>query len=391
MNDQVKLPPIATTDRVVGITDYFPLKRPNTNCTVSMSYINYLGYAVGVLDMNNILTTIPHMSSPSGEPVFLIEYRIGFTNDVNLNWDTLYNENSSNPTINALKNVMKDSKAKLSNIGNEFIIEYAIKHSTLTKNNFAVYYSDLNIVIAKADKAYNVVHPLSGIGQNLVVGLSENVTGFQYRVIINDPFNQFGERFININGAVFKVRRTVDHSIKPGVYVHSNDQCIDSGQYIAGIGNDYYPFESADEALSLYGSVHLAATLGDMNYKQTQEIKIQEGNVKEKLAELGLRKIQMETKLKDMEYKHKKDHLSMEAENTRLKDELDRVKQLREEENNRSKHTYEIQSREDKAYYERRAYERKDVNELMKWIPAVLTGVLTIATLLMKLTTAQAK
>lgn len=391
MNDETKLPSIVTSDRVVGITEYLPFKRNNTNCTVSMSYINYLGYAVSVLDVNNILTTMPSMSSPTGEPVFLIEYRISFTNDVNLNWDTLYNEDSSNPTINALKAIMKSSTVKLSNLGNEFIIEYSIKHFTLSKNDFAVYYSDLNIVVAKADRAYNIVHPMSSVGQNLVLGLAENVTGFHYRVIINDPFNQFGERFVNINGAVFKVRRTVDHSIKPGVWVHSKDQCIDNGHYVAGYDTQYYTFETADEIIPLFGSVHLAATLGDMNYKQTQDIKVQEGNVKEKLAELGLKKIEMETKLKDMEYTHKTEQLKLESENVRLKDEIDRIKQLREEENNRSKHNYEIQAREDKAYYERRSYERKDANELIKWIPAVLTGVLTIATMLMKLTSAQAK
>lgn len=391
MSQDLNLPPIVSSDIVTGVTNHLPRGRSSTNCTVSMSYYNHLGYSVSVLDINNISTSIPTMTSPTGEPVFIVEYRIGFTSDVNLNWDTVLNENTTNPTINAIKAIVKDNAVKLSTIGNEYIIEYVIRHSTLSKNNFAIYYSDLNIVLAKTDKVYNLVHPLSAVGQNLVVTLGENVTGFQYRVIINDPYNEYGERYVNINGAVFKVRRTVDHLIKPGVYVHGNDQCGDNGQFVTGIGNDYYTFAEADQSIPLYGTVHLAASLGDMNYKQTQEIKEQESEVKSRLAELGLKKIEMETKLKNMEYKHKTDQMKLEAENLRLKDELEREKQLREEQANRAKHEYESQAREDKAYYERRSYERKDTNELLKWIPAVLTGVLTIATMIMKLSSQTGK
>lgn len=391
MSNDLNLPPISTADIVKGVTEHLPRGRTNTSCNVSMSYFNYLGYAVSVLDMNNISTTIPSTQSPSGESMFLIEYRIAFTGDVNLNWDTVLNETTTNPTINALQAIIKNGHVKLSNIGNEYIIEYLIKHSTLSKNNFAIYYSDLNIVLAKADKAYNLVHPLSSVGQNLVVSKSDNVTGFQYRVIINDPYSQFGERYVNINGAVFKVRRTVDRAIKPGVYVHSNDECMEHGQYTSGHSNAFYGFDKADEAIPLYGTAHLAATLGDVNYKQTQEIKAKEIEVKERLAELNIKKLEMEGKIKDMEFAHKKEQLKLESENVRLKDELEREKQLREEQSNKAKYEYENKAREDKAYYERRSHERKDTSEFLKWIPAVLTGVLTIATMLMKLSAQQVK
>lgn len=390
MSQDLNLPPVVSSDVVTGITDFLPRGRTNTGCTISMSYFNHLGYSISVLDSNNISTTIPTSSSPTGEPVFIVEYRIGFTSDVNLNWDTVLNENTKNPTIQALKAIVKDNKVKVSTIGNEYIIEYTIRHTTLSKNNFAIYYSDLNIVIAKSDKIYNVVHPLSNVGQNLVIALEENSSGFQYRVIINDPFNQFGERYVNINGSVFKVKRTVDHSVRPGVYVHSRDQCIDGSAYATGYGNDYYSFDEADESIPLYGTVHLAATLGDMNYKQTQDLKAKENEVKQKLADLSLMKVEMETKLKNMEYDHKKEQMRLERENINLKDQLEREKQLREEEASRSKHEYEKQAREDKAYYERRTYERKDTNELLKWIPAILSGVLTVATILMKLATTAA-
>lgn len=400
MDQHLKLPRISNVDSVNPLSEYSPRSRGHTTASTTMAYHNHMGYAVSVIDMNNISMDIPNSQSPTGEPIFIIEYRLNFTSDVNLNWERVLNEKTTDPTVEALKTIVKNNAAniKITSMGNEYIIEYIIRHQTLAKNDFALYYSDLNIVIAKTDKSYDSVHPLSKVGQSLILNSSENVTGFQYRIVINDPYNQFGERYVNINGAVFKVRRTVDPSIKPGVYVHTKDECTDNGHFINGQSNQFYEFSAADDAIPLYGTVHLAASLGDMNYKQTQEIKEKEAEVKERLASLNLKKIEMESKLKDLEYKHKQEYAILERENVRLKDALDREKQIREDKSSVSKYKMENHSRnmdararEDKAYYEQRSYERKDTNEFLKWIPVVLTGILTIVGLVTKMVGGSAK
>lgn len=400
MKDEYTLPRISKVDSVNTVNEYSPRSRGHTTASTTMSFHNHLGYAISVLDINNISMTIPNSQSPTGEPIFIIEYRINFTSDVNINWERVLDEKNSNPTVEALKAIVKNNSnnIKLTSFGNEYIIEYVIRHQTLAKNDFALYYSDLNLVVAKADKSYDKVHPLSSVGQSLILNTSENITGFQYRIVINDPYNQFGERYVNLNGSVFKVRRTVDNSIKPGVYVHTKDECMESGNFVNGQSNTFYEFSEADELIPLYGTVHLAASLGDMNYKQTQEIREKEAEVKERLANLNLKKIEMESRLKDMEYKHKQEYALLERENIRLKDELDREKQQRDDRSSVSKYKMENHSRvldaharEDKAHYERRTYDRKDTNEFLKWIPVVLTGILTIVGLVVKLVGAPAK
>lgn len=400
MSDNLTLPYIADVDSVNPINEYSPKGRGHTSAGTSLHYYNHLGYAMSVIDSNNISMTIPTSQSPTGEPIFIIEYRLNFSSDVNLNWERVLNEKSNEPTVEALKAIVKNNSntIRLTTMGNEYIIEYTIRHKTLASNDFALYYSDLNILLAKADKSYNKVHPLSSVGQSLILNSTENLTGFQYRIVINDPYNQYGERYVNVNGCVFKVRRTVDQSIKPGVYIHSKDECIDNGAYVGGISNTFLDFAEADERVPLFGTVHLAASLGDVNYRQTQEIREKEAAVKEKLASLNLKKIEMESKFKDMEYARKQEIMVLEQENLRLKDELDREKQLREDRAQQAKHEMEnhsrlldAQTREDKAYYEARTYARKDANEFLKWVPAVLTGILTIVTLVVKMTGTPAK
>ena len=400
MKDEYTLPRISKVDSVNTVNEYSPRSRGHTTASTTMSFHNHLGYAISVLDINNISMTIPNSQSPTGEPIFIIEYRINFTSDVNINWERVLDEKNTNPTIETLKAIVKNNSnnIKLTSFGNEYIIEYIIRHQTLVKNDFALYYSDLNLVVAKADKSYDKVHPLSSVGQSLILNTSENITGFQYRIVINDPYNQFGERYVNLNGSVFKVRRTVDNSIKPGVYIHTKDECMDSGNFVNGQSNTFYEFSEADAIVPLYSTVHLAASLGDMNHKQTQEIKEKEAEVKERLANLNLKKIEMESRLKDMEYKHKQEYAVLERENVRLKDALDREKQIREDKSSESKHRMDdharkmdSNAREDKAYYERRTYERKDTNEFLKWIPVVLTGILTIVGLVVKLVGVPAK
>lgn len=387
MDHELTLSRIASADVVLTVAKNKNSSRSGTIATTTMSYYNHLGYSATVIDINNITMTIPSTRSPTGEPMFIIEYRIGYTSDVNLNWDTVLNEDSTNPTIIALKSIVKTGNVRMTNTGNEYIIEYIIKHSTLAKNNFSLYYSDLNIIVAKTDKSYNLVHPMSSVGQNLVIIKAENVTGFQYRVIINDPYGQYGDRYININGFVFKVKSTIDLSIKPGVYLHSKDRCMDNGHTTSEHTSDYFDFDVADEKLPLYGTVHLAATLGDINFKQTQVIKDKESEVKERLAALSIRKIEMETILNDLQYKHKQEIMALERENMNLKDDLDREKQLRDNMAVKQKYNYESQTRDDKMYYENRSHARKDVSEFLKWIPALLTGILAVATLMVKMTT----
>lgn len=382
MKQELILPICSSVKTVSGVTEPSTHGRSNTMFTVTRKYRNTLGYTVCIIDRNSIVVSLPPSVNSRGNSELIVEYRINVSDNVNLNWDTVLNEASSIPTIVALQTLAKTTGVKVSNMGSEFIVEYTITHAEFAKNNFNVYYDDLDIVIVKTEHAHTTVHPYSIIGQDLVTSKDVNPAGFYYRIIINDPFGDFGERFINVNGSVFKVRRTVDKSVKSGVYVFSNDKCNEDSLYEIGRGDKYYTFDEADEKVSLYGTSHLAESLGDLHYKREQLIKGMESEAKHRLAELNIHKLDLETKLKNMEHRHKQEYMKLELENVRLKDELDREKMYRDQKQQREKYEYDSRSREDKDHYERRSYERKDTAEFLKWLPTILTAIMAVANLI---------
>ena len=382
MSQDIELPKIASVDSVKGVLDGEKRGRTNTSYTVTKSYRNTLGYPICIIDRSNIVATVPSSSYYKGSSELIIEHRINYSDNVNLNWDTVLNEANVIPTIEALRAVVKSTNVKVTALGQEFIVEYTITHATLSDNNFSAYLQELDLVVATTSKAYNVVHPFSATGQNLITSLDDNIDGFHYRVIINDPFGQFGERYVNVNDNVFRVRLTVDNTIKPGVYVYTKDECKNNNLYSPGFGSQFYTFDEADKNIPLYSTAHLAASLGDAHYKQEQAIKTMEGQAKERLAELNLRKIELDTELKNMEYKHKQETLTLESENIRLKDELDREKSMREQQTQRDKFEYDKLTRRDKDFFEKRSYERKDASEFLKWIPSIITGIIAAANII---------
>lgn len=382
MSEDVRLPNVTTVNEVVGVVESRTRGRTSTSYSVTRKYRNNLGYPVSIIDRSNIIVTIPPSNFSTGKSELIVEHCINYSDDVNLNWDTVFNEESSVPTIEAIRHIAKTKDINIHVIGHELIIEYSISHQSLSSNGFISYYEDLDIVVTKSSYAHNTVHPYSAVGQNLVTASSDNADGFYYRVIINDPFNEFGERYINVNGSVFKVRRSVDRSIKPGVYVYSKDECKTDNLYSPGLGTIYYTFNEADKKVPLYTTSQLALSLGDAYYKQEQEIKTKENEAKQRLAELNIRKIEMDSHLKDMEHKYRQEYMDLERENARLKDELDREKVARERESQREKYEYDRKTRYDKDKYESRSHARKDTTEFMKWLPGIIASILGVANIL---------
>ena len=385
MSKDVELPTVTNVDSVIGRVESSTRGRSATTYTETRSFRNNLGYPVSIVDRNNIVVTLPPTAYAGSRSEIIIEHKINFTDNVNLNWDTVLNDNNRVTAIEAIRELTKNKEVKVTNLGNEFIIEYSITHVTLARNSYVAYFEELDIVITKSAYAHTTIHPYSAIGQNMVLATTDNPDGFYYRVIINDPYSEFGERYINVNGNVFKVRRTVDASTKPGIYVHSKDECNLDSRYSPGRNSTYISFEDADKQVPLYQTSQQAATLGDVFYKQEQDIKTKENDAKQKLAELNVKKIELDSRLKEMEYKHKQEYMNLERENIRLKDELEREKLLREQDAQREKFTYEKKSRRDKDDFESRSYARKDTTEFIKWLPGLIAGIVGIANVLVML------
>lgn len=341
--------------------------------SITRTYRNGLGYPVDIVDRNNVTVTLPsdsHATYHRNE--LIVELTIRFTSDVNFNLNDPSNAERIPPAVAALKDALVAGKPQLTYRGREIVIEYSISDSKLKSTGYNSYFDDLDIAISRP--GYNpkqTVHPYSNVGQNLIMEKLQNEKAFNYVVVINDIHNQFGERYVNINNRVFKVRRTVDYTLKPGVHLFVRDECSISNDFSNRSGAYFFSFEEADKAIPLWPTPALASSFGDALSQKQEELKTVEGEIKLETAKLNLSKTKLEQEAKAREFEYKERLMKLEAENVRLQDEL-----------NREKHERDRESQKMKYEYEKRSTERKDASEFMKWLPGLITAITGIVSII---------
>ena len=383
-NDNFTVPTTSTVDKVVGIAtpEY---TSGGFKYTVTRRYRNMLGYPVSVIDRNNMVVVIPSNNIGSKSNEFVVEMKIGFSKDVNLNLENLYNGEKEPQEITAIKLALKNGEVRTHFDGTEFTIEYIVTGVGFASKGFVAYYEDLDISLAKSGFDHRVVHPYSALGKSLVIQAYQNEGGWNYIVVINDPYNQHGDRFINISNRIYRIRKTVDYTLKPGVYIYVKDECSAVGDYLNSQEMHFYEFSEADEKVPLWSTPAMAKDFGDAFLTRTEEIKSKEMEIKQRTAELSLEKTSMDAEIKAMEHAAKQRTLELEMEIAKLQDQLQREKVERDRIAMEEKYNYERRSQRDKFEYEQRSNQRKDSSEFIKWLPGFLVAVTGVANVIITL------
>jgi len=254
--------------------------------------------------------------------------------------------------------------------GVNLIIDYSLDATTLRKFGGVIYYHELDCIISLKEYGETPAHPYSEEGRKLQLldVNSTDCTGndFSYSVKLVDNFNKYGPRFININSSVYKINTTKDSSKKDGIYITSNKPF--SGDVEATDGNKslaYYSFDS--EEIKLYLSAEEANSLGDSLINRKQ--KITELEHTSSVQRLELQQIKHEHEIQILEKTKEKLVLEMEREALKAK-----LEEMRSDYENRIK----MEREQQKDHYEEKSYKRKDSSELLRWIPAIITGISAI-------------
>lgn len=340
---------------------------PNLNhkrdLTITRTYRNDLGYAVNMIDRNNVVYQIqPQAGHVKHE--FVIVETIVFTSNVKINTNLLLDVGRTSAVAENINKSLKEGHSvRVFTDTNQVIIEYVITANQLARQNHRVYFEEVDITIAHPSVDYTVVHPYSPIGQSLIVQHRLNEMGFNYIVVINDPHRVHGTRYINISNRVFKVETTRDSSMKPGVYLYAKGEAVNTEDYGKSIADYFFEFSEADEKVPLFKTASDAKDFGDAHLSRTEEIKKLEAKVKKEEAELKLEKLTLESTINKM----KADH---EIEKIKLIDELENEKRTRERETATLKHQIEMNS-----------LNRKDLSEFTKWLPGLLVAITALANL----------
>ncbi len=378
-----KLPAIIQADRSESLTGvrYQPTLA-EAPLSIEYSFQNGLPYPITVIGRDGLAFKITNtLSNWRSHYEFTVFIKYRFANTVKFDTQHVLNEYPDMPLIGNLKALSKafsHSKVGYTLNGCEAVVAHHVSKKTFEENLGSVYLEDLDITLAADTPDVHTVHPDSELGF-VLRKLQVNINGFNYKIVINDPNDDFGDRFVNMSNKVYRVKRTINLDKKPGVYllVSSDDN--------TEVSEIFHEFDVADSELSLYRTSSDAKVYGNILEERKKEMEeLQFEHRKELLKieqESAKAKYELEQQLANLKEERAKHDLELASELNRLKQEesiskaalakleaeLAEAKSLRDDLLNRKKLEYDIKS-----------MDRKDSSEIIKWLPALLGGAFLV-------------
>lgn len=346
---------------------------------VTTAYKNTLSYPVVVMHRTNHAVRLPtcktvDLKNQDRERALRVDVIINFSEDVDLDVTHLFDilTEKSSPELLAMKEALRKNQLRVNYGKRRIVITYLVSDRTIRNNNYSVYIDELDVVLCKDGYENHVYHPYSLQGQAILTDTTPNL--FSYRVLINDPNQEFGARYININGSVYHIPPTIDQGLQAGVYIYSSSDSTTPSKFIT--------FEEVDDLLPLYTSAKLAEQLGDAasTRRLTEEELAHQRKMKALNKEIELTELKnnvdadkttrdhaYEIQLTEVKQQYEELKLQNQVESQNLatlKSSLEESAKIRDAELNRLKHELEM-----------RSVQRKEGSELIKWFPAIATAI----------------
>lgn len=344
--------------------------------SVEYAYQNGLSFDVNIIFRNGMAFTIPKTNikwRPCNDFTIFVKYK--FRNSVKIDVHHLLDVVDDKSVYKQIRTAFQNANNNVVVNGNEAIVAYHVSVESFRESNGSLYIEDLDITLTY-DESGNIartVHPYSREGVHMR-NQQEKAAGYNYRIVINDPDNIHGHRFINIRGLVFKVKAAVDYGKESGVYfTYTDEEDKDVEQY--------FSFEEADEALMMYKTASDAKVFGNILESRKREIEekqheqrlqilsLESENARLKVeSERTIASIKEERARQDAAYnkllsEHKERELVFQAELRKLEAKYAEEKAHRDDYLNKLKLKYETAS-----------LDRKDTSEFIKWLPVIITG-----------------
>lgn len=362
---------------------------PNLQYNVDFQYINGLSRDVTLVDQNGMRIHIPCNRGQLNNQ-FTVRISITLGRDVNLDITQLLN--SSCYATRTLGEVIQDGQMTRSRGQDTYALDYSVTLEDIETKGGNLYLTNLDIVLSIHHGDNVAPHPRSefGIRNRLVEEESaiNDVGGFGYSLRIVDSAGVYGPRFININNQVYKVPVTKTPEMADGVYLTSSGP-VEGDYHFQPPISKRYDFSEADEALALYQTVEEAKTLGDQKAQQERQLaelrhnaKLEEDRMKRERVEReeAFEKFKQDMRTREMqeEQRYKEEEQQRIARQNRIKEEIAQLEHQRNLRAMEQKESFENRSMEKKDEYESRSLKRKESVEIVKYLPAVFTGVLAL-------------
>lgn len=277
-------------------------------------------------------------------------------------------------------------------------VDFFINQLEFQQNGGSLYLPNLDLVLSTADIEFAPKHPFSKEG--LLSALVENDPmvkhriGLSMQIKIVDRQGRFGSRFINLNGEVFQIPVEANTQFPDGVYLYGTFPCVGEVSFQSG-RSEFYAFEDADKALHLYRTYNEALTLGNpadvykreieerqhalkreqADFLEAKAVRDREWSEQQRTYEIARETAKAELQSRDEVLRLKESEIAMQDQRYRIR-EADL--KLREQELRRDQMLL-------KEVFDERAHNRREIVEILKHFPALITGGWAIFTAIRKL------
>lgn len=348
---------------------------------ITRRFINGTQRPITVIERNNLQVTFPPQMLGTFQG-FIIRVVISLTREVNVNTSRLSNGTSAADKV--IAEVFRNGYTRRVGGRTQFQYDYHVSPEDIESNGGSLYLTDLDVVVSnlnpdRPDLFPNHPYSEASIHSTMLEEDSgvNTVGSFGYSLRIIDSNHIFGERYININKQVFRIPVIDDSTLKDGVYLTSSGPATGRRGYVPPT-TKRYTFEEADESLGLYQTMEEARTLGDVfseKEREFQEYKLQNKRDEE---ELRKQKTQREAEFDRQKHELERQKAQDQAEVDRGKRQLEERERALKEEMSRWEHERQMESIRRKDWAEERSTQRKDSSEMVKYLPAIFTGVLAL-------------
>lgn len=378
-----------------GVVDMVGRGENRVQAGFGFEFINALNVPVVAMTRTGVKYVIPPMTGQNLKG-FVVRTNYSAKGHVNVDTHDLLNDSGHATTDEAgfiAKAVRRDETfARAAARPHSGMVDYVVPFKAFEDHGGTLYLPNLDVTLSILTPDQAPPHPYSLVGMRQYLGMEQREqqgkAGVVVQIRIIDSQGQFGSRFVNLGGEVFHIQAERGQSdMQDGVYAIGSYPAP-AGASMPGNRTQYFKFDEAEKALSLYQTFNEAKTLGNPQdvYKReleerNQALKQREHEHEEQKANWR-READERRAVQDREAHESKMRLMDREEKVSIREaEATRF----EQENRMTEQRLKFQQLVLKDVYENRANDRKETIEILKHLPLLIGGVAAIFVAVKKL------
>lgn len=331
----------------------------------SVKVYNNTGQCIVITERNGLPTRISSTNIRDGKVIIEITHNLalGSAVDPHGRFTHLVGDDAESIALLEALRLVDNEGLKLgvsdsSRRAKTFVIRHEIDRELFLQYGKDLYILELDILVSKTNENDYADHPYSRGNERLdkiygEVG-PEGVDAFKQSMFIISNNKEVNAKYINYNGRVYRIPSVVNNRLQDGLYVYGS---VPTKRDVVPMKDGLrLDIEEGKKLYNLFDTAEEASIYGNMS---TQK-------------DIELEELKQETKQLEASLKHQRLEHEREIEYAKQEAAFDEEKRQR-------------RMREEKEHFESRSYIRKDSSELMKMLPVIVSGLLSLIAIFMKI------